>query len=107
MTENYGLAGELAFYAQNTQVVAVEPRWALFDIPRPACGQQGQLLRPVQDKEAPDPHVFEVLGPASAPVARARRGMIAEWYVMLPVRLRCQPGEAVVGNAASLPVRRS
>jgi 4-amino-4-deoxy-L-arabinose transferase-like glycosyltransferase len=107
MTENYGLAGELAFYASNTQVVAVEPRWALFDIPRPACGQQGELLRPIQVKEAPDPHVFEVLGGPSAPVARARRGMIAEWYVMLPVRLRCQPGEALVHDAASLPVRRS
>lgn len=105
MTENYDLAGEVAFYARGSETVAVEPRWAVFDIPRPACGLQGMLLRPAQEKEAPDPHAFEVLGEASAPVARARRGMVAEWYVMLPVRLRCAPGQAFVRDAASLPVR--
>ncbi|MFT8656078.1 MAG: glycosyltransferase family 39 protein [Acetobacter papayae] len=105
MTENYDLAGEVAFYARGSETVAVEPRWAVFDIPRPACGLQGVLLRPAQEKEAPDPYAFEVLGEASAPVARARRGMVAEWYVMLPVRLRCAPGQAFVRDAASLPVR--
>lgn len=105
MTENYDLAGEVAFYARGSETVAVEPRWAVFDIPRPVCGLQGVLLRPAQEKEAPDPHAFEVLGQASAPVARARRGMVADWYVMLPVRLKCQPGQAFVQEAASLPVR--
>lgn len=107
ITENYGLAGELAFYTRDIEVVAVEPRWRLFDFPRPACGLRGMLLRSAQDKGAPNPSVFEVLGDPGQPVARARRGMVAEWYVLQPVSLRCKPGAASLGEAASLPVRRS
>ncbi|MBO1325896.1 glycosyltransferase family 39 protein [Acetobacter sp. TBRC 12305] len=104
MADEYGLAGELAFYAPARSVVAVEPRWSLFALPRPPCGQEGYLIRSHKRQGAPDPGVFEVMSDLSVSLARARHGVVAETYGMVHVRLRCDGGP-LVPDAARLPAK--
>ncbi|MFT9387378.1 ArnT family glycosyltransferase [Acetobacter sp.] len=104
MADEYGLAGELAFYAAPRSVVAVEPRWSLFALPRPACGQEGYLIRSHKRQGGPDSAMFDVMPGPVVSLSRMRDGMVAETYGMFHVRLRCDGGTRV-GNAAQLPVK--
>lgn len=88
VVDEYGLGAELAFYMPaQRQVIAVEPRWALFALPHAICGE-AYLIRSHRRRDVPDPAFFDVL--AQEPdIARVRRGMVAETYAVFHVRLRC------------------
>lgn len=88
IADEYGLAAELSFYAPSGRnVIAVEPRWMLFDLPHAACAE-GYLIRSHKRHELPDPAHFIVLG-EDAPQARARHGVVADTYSVFHVRMRC------------------
>lgn len=101
VADEYGLASELAFYASGRTVLGVEPRWALFALPRPACGAQAYLVLSHRRAGGPDARFFEVLD-ALPDQVRARRGIVADTYSLFHVRLRCPvPGQ--MHDAALLP----
>lgn len=104
VADDYGLAGELAFYAPDRAVMGVEPRWRLFALPRPACGTQAYLVQSQRRQGPPDARFFDVLDILPEQV-RARRGVVVETYALFHVRLRCpMPGE--MPDAAWLPAGR-
>jgi 4-amino-4-deoxy-L-arabinose transferase-like glycosyltransferase len=96
--EEYGLASELALHLPpGTPVVALGDRWDLFDLPSPASGQMGLLVRSERRSGAP-------LWPGAQPageVVRARDGIEAERYRLHAVRV-----EGVEPPLAVLPSRR-
>lgn len=101
VADEYGLASELAFYAPTRSVLAVEPRWQLFDLPRPHCGLDAYLVQSHRRKGPPDERFFEVLS-TLPDMARARRGVVADTYALFHVRLRCS-AEGGMYDAAYLP----
>ncbi|OUJ04763.1 glycosyl transferase [Acetobacter malorum] len=88
IADEYGLAAELSFYGpKDRQVMAVEPRWMLFDLPRAACGE-GYLIRSHRRHDQPDAAHFVVLGEGE-PQVRQRHGAVADTYSVFHVRMRC------------------
>ncbi|MFT9089749.1 MAG: glycosyltransferase family 39 protein [Gluconacetobacter sp.] len=95
--DEYGLASELALALPRRTVIGIEPRWALFALPRPAGGSGVFLcsMRRLRDLD---------LSPFSSAtrigtVERARKGNVAERYAVFRVTLA--PGSPV--GAARLP----
>jgi 4-amino-4-deoxy-L-arabinose transferase-like glycosyltransferase len=79
--EEYGLAGQLALrLPRDIPVVAFDPRWALFDLPRPEPGVTGLLVQSERRDTAPFWPGAEALSRAEGPLIRARRGIEAERY---------------------------
>ncbi|GBR49333.1 glycosyl/arabinosyl/mannosyl transferase [Acetobacter pomorum DSM 11825] len=105
IADEYGLAGELSFYAQNRQVLAVEPRWQFFAFPHSTCGAEGYLLRSRRRHDLPDPAFFDVIGQLPD-ILRSRRGVVADSYAVYRVRLRCTEGTAILEETALLPSYR-
>ncbi len=97
--EEYGLAAELALHLPaGTPVVALGDRWELFDLPAPAAGQAGLLVRSERRGDGPP------LWPGAAAdgdVVRQRRGIEAERYRLF--RVAVAPGHPPL---ALLPSRR-
>lgn len=96
--ENYGLASLLAWHAPGTRVLAVGPRWALFDLPRadPSIGT-GVLILSTRRSEPPDRGYWTNIDPL-ADLVRAQDGVVAETFRAYDVTLR--------GPATILPERR-
>ena len=88
VSDEYGLASELAFYLPaSVPVVAVDPRWALFDLRQPElAGQTGLFLK---DARRHDLHFLPPLGGAAlTPVGEATRGrdgIVAERFLLYRV----------------------
>lgn len=101
VADEYGLASELAFYAPERSVLAVEPRWRLFDLPRPACGAEAYLVLSHRRQGPPDPQFFAVLDTLPEQV-RGRKGIVADRYSLFHVRLRCAAAGTML-DAARLP----
>ncbi|ATI13063.1 glycosyltransferase family 39 protein [Acetobacter pomorum] len=105
IADEYGLAGELSFYAQNRKVLAVEPRWQFFAFPHSTCGAEGYLLRSHRRHDQPDPALFDVLS-QYPDISRSRRGSVADSYAVYRVRLRCLGGATVREDTAVLPANK-
>lgn len=74
VADEYGLAAELSFYApKGRRVMAVEPRWNLFDLPRAACGE-GYLICSHRRHDQPETAHFIVLDEEMPLVRTAWRG---------------------------------
>ncbi len=85
-TEEYGLAAQLALrLPQGVPVVALDARWALFRLPRPAPGVTGLLVRSTRREGLPD---WPGAEPAAGTLRRARRGIEAESYRTFRVETR-------------------
>ncbi|NKC30140.1 glycosyltransferase family 39 protein [Falsiroseomonas selenitidurans] len=79
--EEYGLAAELALHLPpGIPVVALNPRWALFNLPRPVPGVTGLLVQSERRDSAPDWPGAEPIRRAEGPLIRARGGIEAERY---------------------------
>src|SRR5208337_1542803 len=80
VSDEYGLASELAFYLPaSVPVVAVDPRWALFDLRQPElAGQTGLFLK---DARRHDLQFLPPLGEAT----RGRDGIVAERFLLYRV----------------------
>ncbi|MFT8855795.1 ArnT family glycosyltransferase [Acetobacter orientalis] len=104
IADDYGLAGELAFYSNSQQpVIAVEPRWALFNLPHTACAE-GYLVRGHKQGDDPERAGFHVL--ARLPViTRMRASQVADTYSVYKVSLACTGADGAQ-NAVVLPLRR-
>nr|WP_243444221.1 hypothetical protein [Acetobacter persici] len=88
VADEYGLASELSFYAPpGRPVMAVEPRWMLFDLPRAACGE-GYLIRSYRRHDQPDATHFIVLEEEPS-LVRQRHGVVADTYSVFHVQMRC------------------
>ncbi len=96
--EEYGLAAQLALrLPPGVPVMALNPRWALFDLPRPSSGQTGLLVQSERRDSAPDWPGAASLARAEGPLIRARRGIEAERYRSFRVESRAdQPPTAVL-----------
>ena len=92
--DEYGLACALA-WRMRTTVVAVEPRWALFDLPPVAPGPTALLVRSTREAGAPDPRLWADARQVGEAV-RARNGEVAESYRFYLARWRPSPGVAAV-----------
>ncbi len=76
--EEYGLAGQLALrLPRNVPVIALDPRWALFDLPPPPPGLSGLLVQSERRGTTPQWPAATLL---EARIARSRRGIEAEGY---------------------------
>jgi 4-amino-4-deoxy-L-arabinose transferase-like glycosyltransferase len=94
--EEYGLAAQLALrLPPDVPVIAFAPRWALFDLPRPAPGVTGLLVQSERRDSAPD---WPGAAPVAASLIRARQGIEAERYRVF--RVETLPG---LPPAALLP----
>lgn len=97
--EEYGLAAALAFRLPPTRlVVAMEPRWRFFDLPRPPHGVTGLLLRSERRGEWPPlwPGAEAISG-AGGRVLRTRQGIEAEAYRLYRVTtMGGQPAAALL-----------
>jgi 4-amino-4-deoxy-L-arabinose transferase-like glycosyltransferase len=106
--DEYGLASALAFRLAG-QVVGVERRWALFNLPRAElAGRTGILVRSLRDAGPPDPRPWASIAPMGT-ISRGRRGVIAETYRLFRVVGRSGPPPSAAlppaaGAAASFPV---
>ncbi|WP_270937546.1 glycosyltransferase family 39 protein [Falsiroseomonas oryzae] len=87
--EEYGLAAQLALrLPAGVTVVALDPRWALFDLPRPAMGVTGLLVQSERRHDVPFWPGAEPGGRAEGPLLRSRRGIEAERYRTFRVTTR-------------------
>ena len=90
--EEYGLAAELALLLPpGVPVVALNPRWALFDLPRPdviGSGVTGMLVQSERRDSAPDWPGAEPVERADGSLPRMRRGIEAERYRAFRVSIR-------------------
>ena len=91
--EEYGLASGLAFrLPPELRVVAMDPRWRFFTLPKPPENAPGLLIRSERRGEGPP------LWPGAAPIegdagrlVRTRRGQQAEAYRLF--RVTTAPGQ--------------
>ncbi len=84
--EEYGLAAQLALrLPPGVPVMALNPRWALFDLPAPSPGEAGLLLQ-TERRDAPPDWPGHVRGDTT--LIRARGGVEAERYRTFAVRTR-------------------
>ncbi|MFE8872113.1 glycosyltransferase family 39 protein [Acetobacter persici] len=101
IADEYGLAAELSFYAPpGRPVMAVEPRWMLFDLPRAACGE-GYLIRSHRRHDQPDATHFIVLDEEPS-LVRQRHGVVADTYSVFHVQMRCD-ATGLARDAVTLP----
>jgi 4-amino-4-deoxy-L-arabinose transferase-like glycosyltransferase len=92
--DDYGLASELAF-REHLPVVGIDPRWALFQLPKAALsGAPVLLVRSQREAGPPDPRLWSDVSQAGT-VTRARNGIVAETYTLY---------RAVWRGAGALPV---
>ena len=105
-SEEYGAAASLAWSAPGLPVLAVAPRWRLFNLPASQQTRPGLLLITARRREGPDPAYWqspELLGT----LTRGRDGIEAETYRLYRVTPR--PGAPTIrlpqpertGHAAS------
>jgi 4-amino-4-deoxy-L-arabinose transferase-like glycosyltransferase len=87
--EEYGLAAELALLLPpGIPVLALNPRWALFDLPRPESGVTGLLVQSERRDSVPDWPGAEPLVREEGLLPRRRRGIEAERYRVFRVSTR-------------------
>ncbi|NGM18480.1 glycosyltransferase family 39 protein [Roseomonas stagni] len=90
--EEYGLAAQLALLLPpGTPVVALNPRWDLFDLPRPQSlgpAVTGLLVQSERRDSVPDWPGAEPLARAEGSLLRERRGQEAERYRAFRVTIR-------------------
>jgi Dolichyl-phosphate-mannose-protein mannosyltransferase len=98
--DEYGLASELALALPRRPVIGIEPRWALFDLPRVAGGQ-GIFLCSERRLRTLDTTPFSQVERIGT-LARGRGGQVAERYAVFRVTLA--PG--VAGGTALLSLGR-
>ncbi|CAP57095.1 glycosyltransferase family 39 protein [Gluconacetobacter diazotrophicus] len=84
--DEYGLASELALALPRRPVIGIEPRWALFDLPRAAGGQQGIFLCSERRLRTVDPTPFSRMTRIGT-LARGRGAQVAERYAVFRVTL--------------------
>jgi hypothetical protein len=90
--EEYGLASQLALrLPPGVTVMALNPRWTLFNLPRPAPGVTGMLVQSERRDSAPDWPEAEPVRRIEGSLIRARRGIEAERYRVFRVETR--PGQ--------------
>jgi 4-amino-4-deoxy-L-arabinose transferase-like glycosyltransferase len=79
--DDYGVAAELArLLPPGVPVVGVDPRWALFTLPRPDLGgATGLLVRSFRRDDRPDPRPWAGIAPAGT-ATRGRDGVTAEAF---------------------------
>jgi 4-amino-4-deoxy-L-arabinose transferase-like glycosyltransferase len=96
--EEYGLASQLALrLPPGVPVMALNPRWDLFDLPRPAPGVTGLLVQSERRDSAPDWPGAEPVARPDGPLRRSRRGIEAERYRAFRVETRAGlPATAVL-----------
>ncbi len=91
--EEYGLASGMAFrLPREMQVVAMDPRWRFFTLPKPPENAPGLLIRSERRGEGPPlwPGATPIEGDAGR-LIRARRGQEAEAYRLF--RVTTAPGQ--------------
>jgi 4-amino-4-deoxy-L-arabinose transferase-like glycosyltransferase len=94
--EEYGLAAQLALrLPAGVPVVAIDPRWRLFNLPRPTPGVTGLLVQSERRGTAPG---WPGAEPIDGGLSRARGGIEAERYRLF--RVETLPG---LPPAAVLP----
>jgi len=87
--EEYGLAAQLALrLPPGVPVIALDERWALFDLPPPPPGVTGLLVQSERRDSAPDWPGAEPVRRAEGSLVRARRGIEAERYRLFRVATR-------------------
>jgi 4-amino-4-deoxy-L-arabinose transferase-like glycosyltransferase len=91
--EEYGLAAQLALrLPAGVTVIALDERWALFDLPAPAIslppGVTGLLVQSERRDSAPDWPAAEPVAREGGSLMRARRGIEAERYRLFRVAIR-------------------
>lgn len=87
--EEYGLAAQLALrLPPGVPVVALDARWAFFDLPAPPPGVTGLLVQSERRSGAPAWPGAEPVGSAEGSLVRARRGIEAERYRRFRVQTR-------------------
>jgi 4-amino-4-deoxy-L-arabinose transferase-like glycosyltransferase len=97
--EEYGLASQLALrLPAGVPVMALNERWVLFDLPRPAPGVTGLLVQSERRDSAPDWPEAEPVAREGGSLRRERRGIEAERYRLF--RVETGPG---LPPAAVLP----
>ncbi|QYU67105.1 hypothetical protein J4558_19420 [Leptolyngbya sp. 15MV] len=69
-------------------MIALNDRWALFRLPRPAPGVTGLLVQSERRGSAPDWPGAEPVARAEGSLIRARRGIEAERYRLFRVETR-------------------
>jgi hypothetical protein len=97
--EEYGLASGMAFrLPPEARVVAMDPRWRFFSLPKPPANTAGLLIRSERRGEGPPlwPGAIPIEGDAGR-LIRARRGQEAEAYRLFRVTTApAQPPSAVL-----------
>ena len=84
--EEYGLASQLAWLLPpGVQVIALNERWALFNLPRPEPGVTGLLVQSERRDSAPDWTGAEPVRRVEGSLRRTRRGVEAERYRLFTV----------------------
>ena len=87
--EEYGLAAQLALrLPRDVPVIALNDRWALFNLPRPSPGVTGLLVQSERRDSAPDWPAAEPVMRAEGALVRARHGIEAERYRAFRVETR-------------------
>ncbi len=87
--EEYGLASQLALrLPPGIPVIALDERWALFDLPTPPSGVTGLLVQSERRDSAPDWPGAEPVAREAGSLVRARRGIEAERYRLFRVTTR-------------------
>jgi 4-amino-4-deoxy-L-arabinose transferase-like glycosyltransferase len=96
--EEYGLAAQLALrLPPGVPVMALNPRWTLFNLPQPRPGVTGLLVQSERRDSAPDWPQAEPVPRAEGSLVRARRGIEAERYRVFRVETRQdQPATALL-----------
>jgi 4-amino-4-deoxy-L-arabinose transferase-like glycosyltransferase len=100
--EEYGLASQLALrLPPGVTVMALNPRWTLFNLPRPAPGVTGMLVQSERRDSAPDWPEAEPVRRMDGSLVRARRGIEAERYRVFRVETQAgQPPTALLPRPA-------
>ena len=100
--DDYGVAAELARGLPETiPVYAIDPRWALFDLPHPdLAGRTGLLVRSERRREEPDAAWWAGVS-RIGDAARVRDGVTAEAFRVYRVTARDEPPAG--GSVAAMP----
>lgn len=99
--EEYGLAAQLALrLPAGVPVMALNPRWALFNLPSPTPGQAGLLVQ-TQRRDAPPDWPGHAAGPTT--LVRARGGVEAERYRTFRIETRADLPPVAVLPRPHLP----
>ncbi len=106
MSDEYGLASELAFALPRRPVFAAEPRWRLFALAHPDLdAQSGLLLRSARRRDMPSPELFRAVR-LLGELRRVRKGRVAETYRLYRVTVRSGLGPDQAAEIVRLPSPR-